>query len=97
GEREGSGEEVGFVFVVRRHGHVEVIVRAPSEVAVVADKPPVLAAVIGAPQLAAICLLTFQRNAIAGLDQRVHAVRVGSRNGDSDLTGRASRQSATSE
>src|SRR5262249_13555851 len=54
-------------------------------------------AIIRAPELAAICFLAVERDAVAGLNQRVHAVRVCPRDGDSDFAGRAGRQTVTGQ
>src|SRR5262245_52844744 len=94
--REGSCQVVAFVFVVRRHGHAKVIMRATTEIAVVTHQSPVLAAIVRAPELASIRFLAFEWNAVAGLNQRVYAVGVGARDGDSDLAGRTGRESAAS-
>ena len=91
-DREGGSQEVRLVLVIGRNDHARVVVRAAHGVAVAGDEGPAAAPVGRAPDLAVLGLAALPRNPVAGLEHRVHALRIRGRDRDSDLAHRKSRQ-----
>ena len=77
-ERDGIriSQEVNLVFVVWGYFKPKVIVRAPAHATVVTDEPPVLSPIVRAPELSAISLLPFIRNAVTSFDHREDSIRI---------------------
>src|SRR5262249_35429669 len=72
--------EIDFIGVLRRDQHARVIVRALGQDVLIVDDLPLLAAIVRAPERA-FAVPTC-------LDQRINALRIARRNGDSDLAER---------
>ena len=96
--RELRREKVGLVLVVGLDGEARVVVRAAAQPAIGAHHLPGLAAVVAAPERSVLCLRAVRRRqVIAGLDERVDAVRVAARDLDRDLADRRLRQTVLGE
>ena len=88
------GQEVGLVLVVRLDREARVVMRPAAQAPVGADQLPVLAAIVAAPERAALRRRAIgARQAVAGLNQRIHAIRVAAR----DLRRRSSRPAASAD
>ncbi len=84
--------EVHLVRVVRLHGHARVVERTLRERVVGVDHVPRRAAVVRAPEHPLVVLERLVLAVRVGLDERVHAVRVGGAHGQADLPHRAARE-----
>src|SRR6185437_222910 len=94
---EGVAEEIQLVGVVAGDRVAGVVMGAAAQVAVAARQGPALAAVVGAPQLADLGGGAVLGHAVAGLDQRVHPVRVAGGDREADLAQRRMRQPAAAQ
>ena len=90
-------QEVRFVLVVGRDRHARVVGLPPGELTIIAHDLPLLAAVIRTPEDAAVGLLAVEGDAVAGFDQRVDAVRVGTGDGEGVFAGDSGRQSVAGD
>ncbi len=93
-----GGEKPRLVLVVGFDGEARVVMRAAAELAVAAHQFPVLAAVVAAPERPALRRLpVVRRQAVAGLDQRVDAVRIAARDLRRDFADRRVRQAVAGQ
>ena len=91
--REFGREKVRLILVVGLDGEARVVVRAAAQPAIGADELPILAAVVAAPERAALRRRAVERGqAVAGLDERVHAIRIAARDLHRDFSDRRVRQ-----
>ena len=103
--REGGGQEIGLVGIVRGRGAARVVGAPPGEVAVVGLDRPALAAVVGGPQLAALGLAAAPVHPVhpgpglpvAGLDEREDPPRVRLAHAERDLPDIGLRQPVSFE
>src|SRR5262249_30052832 len=88
---ERRAQEVRLVGIVRRDGDACVIRLPAREIAIEAHYTPIHAAVVGLPKLTIVGRTTVQWIAVTGFDQRVHAIGIRARDGESDLADRVRR------